>query len=135
MMASGRCFFHFFKILVFWVVKGRGVTGKKKDQNEKKFCFTLYLRNCASYNCGFSYTCIKCWYLQQFFSFFQKSYFSGFSEFISGWQKEIVRCAPPSHVCDLLCTLRYLQGKSTLKWNSSAYKNDHLLSDNNMLIL
>ena len=31
-----RCFFHFFKIVIFWVV--RGVKGQKKVQKDKKFC-------------------------------------------------------------------------------------------------
>ena len=36
-----------------------------------------------------------------FFSFSQKSDFSGFSKFISKCQKEILRYAPPSmHACD-----------------------------------
>ena len=41
-------------------------------------------------------------YLQQFFSLFQNSDFSGFSKFIYKCQKEILRCAPPSHVCDFI---------------------------------
>ena len=41
----------------------------------KKFP-TSYFRNCTSYNCGFWYTCVKWWYLQQFFvNFFQNSDF------------------------------------------------------------
>ena len=47
-------------------------------QNDKKFCLTSYLRNFTSYGCGYSYTCVKWWYLQQFFSFFQKSKFYWF---------------------------------------------------------
>ena len=31
-----------------------------------QICLTLYLRNCTSYDCGFWYTDVKCWYLQQF---------------------------------------------------------------------
>ena len=38
-----------------------------------------------------------------FFSFFQKSDFSGFSKFINKCQKEILRCGPPSsHGCDFI---------------------------------
>ena len=75
-------------------------------KNDKKFCLTLYLRNCTSYDCGFWYTCVKWWYLQQIFSFFQKPDFSGFSKFINKCQKEILRCAPPSsHVCDFFVKL------------------------------
>ena len=75
-------------------------------QNEKKSCLTSYLRNCTSYDCGFWYTCVKWWYLQQFFSFFQKSDFSVFSKFINKCQNEILRCAPPSsNVCDFFVKL------------------------------
>ena len=31
-----RCFFHFFKILIFWVV--RGIKVQKMVQNDKKYC-------------------------------------------------------------------------------------------------
>ena len=55
--------------------------------------------NCTSYDCVFWYTVVKWWYLQQFFSFFQKSNFSGFSKFINDWQKEILRCAPSFFTC------------------------------------
>ena len=65
-------------------------------KNDKKFCLALYLRNCTSYDCGFWYTCVKWWYPLQFFSFFQKCNFSGFSKLINKWQKKILRCAPPS---------------------------------------
>ena len=39
-------------------------------QNDKKFCLTLYLRNCTSCNCIVWCTCVKWWYLQHFFFFF-----------------------------------------------------------------
>ena len=35
-----RCFFHFFKIVIFWVF--RGVKRQKMVENDKKFCLTLY---------------------------------------------------------------------------------------------
>ena len=56
-----QMFFHFFKILVFWVVRGwgRGVTGQEMAQNHKKFCLTPYLGNCTSYDCVFWCTCVK----------------------------------------------------------------------------
>ena len=49
--------------------------GDERAKNGPKWQKILspYLRNCASYDCGFSYTCVKWWYLQQFFSFFQYS--------------------------------------------------------------
>ena len=76
------------------------------SQNGKKFCLTLYLRNCTSYDCGFWYSCVKWWYLQQIFSCFQKSDFSGFSKFINKCQNEIIRGAPPSsYVCDFFVKL------------------------------
>ena len=92
----------FLFILVLWVVK-RG--GDLKDKNGPKFCLTSYLRNCTSYDCGFWYTWLK-WYLQQIFSFFPKSDFSGFSKFINKFQKKIMVCAQPfSHVCDFFVKL------------------------------
>ena len=101
-MTSPDAFFIFSK---FWFsgLLGRGENkGKKWPKMTKKNCLTPYLRNCTSYDCGFWYTCVKWWYLQQhLFSFFQNSDFSGFSKFINKCQKEILRCAPPSsHVCD-----------------------------------
>ena len=101
-----QMFFSFFLNLGFAGCQGEGLKRQKMAQNDKKFCLTLYLRNCTSYDCGFWYTCVKWWYLQQFFSFFQKSDFSGFSKFINKCQKIILRCAPPSsHVCDFFVKL------------------------------
>ena len=55
------------------------------------------------YDFGFWYTCVKWWYLQQFFFHFFRFWFLGFSKFTSKCQKEILRCAPPSsHVCHFL---------------------------------
>ena len=80
---------------------GGGWKGKELSKMTKQICLTLHLRNCTSYDCGFWYTCVKWWYLQQhLFSFFQNSDFSGFSKFINKCRKEILRFAPPSsHVC------------------------------------
>ena len=36
-----RHFFHFFKILIFWAV--RGVKGQKTAQNDKKFCLSHFI--------------------------------------------------------------------------------------------
>ena len=56
-------------------------------------------------DCGFWYTYVK-WYLQQFFSFFFKVWFLGFSKFINKCPKEILKCAPPSwHLCDFFVKL------------------------------
>ena len=90
-------FLHFFEILIFRVISG----AKEQKMNDKKFCLTPYLRKYTSFNCVFWHTCVKWWYLPQFFSFFQKFDFLGFSKFINEWQKEILRCAPcSSHVCE-----------------------------------
>ena len=94
---------YFFQILIFGINSG---AKKQKWPKMRKNCLTSYLRNCTSYDCGFWYTRLKWWYLQQIFSFFQKSDFSGFSKFINKCQMEILRCAPPSsHVCDFFVTL------------------------------
>ena len=45
-------FFHFFKILIFWFV--RGIKGQKNEPKWQKMCLTPYLRNHTSYDCGFS---------------------------------------------------------------------------------
>ena len=59
-------------------------------------CRGMRMRSLASY--AKACTCVKWWYLQQFFFIFSK--FSFFS-FISKCQKELLRCAPPfSYVCD-----------------------------------
>ena len=51
-------------------------------------------------------TCVKWWYLQQIFHFFKSLIFQGFSKFINKWQKEILRCAPPSpHRCQFFVKL------------------------------
>ena len=100
-----RCLFHFFYILVLRFVKGEGDKKHKMTQNEKKFCLAWYFKNCTPSDYGFWYTCVK-WYLQQTFSFFQKSVFSGFSKFINKCQKEILQCtAPFSYVCNFIVKL------------------------------
>ena len=38
MISLAGFFFHFFKILILWVIKGGGVKGQKMVQNEKKIC-------------------------------------------------------------------------------------------------
>ena len=97
-----RCVSQFFKILIFWVVRGGGgVKGQKMAQIYKKLFLSPYLRNRASCDCVFWYTCVKWWYLQQFLFIFQNSDFSGFSNFINKYKKEILRHVPPSsHVSD-----------------------------------
>ena len=41
MMTSPEAFFFFFKILIFWVV--RGVKGQKMAQSDKKFCLSHFV--------------------------------------------------------------------------------------------
>ena len=49
------------------------------QNNNNKKILTPYLRNCTSYDCGFWYTCLKWWYLQQcFFHFFKILIFQKF---------------------------------------------------------
>ena len=97
-----RCIFHFFKILVFWVVRGdeRAKSGLKWQKIPSHSVF----QELSHMWLWFWYSCLKWWYLQQFFFFFslfQNSDFSGFSKFINKCQKEILRCAQPSsYVCD-----------------------------------
>ena len=72
-MTSPDFFFHFLKILIFWIVRGVKV---KNGQNDKEWCpffyvYTSMVWNCTSYDCAFWYTCVKLWYLQQVFTFFQ----------------------------------------------------------------
>ena len=109
--------------------------GKKwPKMTKKKNCLTPCLRNCASYDCVFWCTCVKWWYLQQFFfSFFQNSDFSGFSKFINKCQNEILSCAPPSsHVCDFSIIIRSLWFILFIHWDClhSHLKMQYLLLDN-----
>ena len=59
MIISPGVFFHFFKILIFQVV--RGVKGLKLVQNDKKFCplHAPYLRSHTSYDCHLWWSCVK----------------------------------------------------------------------------
>ena len=118
---TSRYFFHFFKIVVFWVVRKVGVKRQKIAQNDKKIP-----SNSVSQKLYF----IWLWLLVHmckmvmsaaifffffFFSFFQNSDFSGFSKFINKCQKEILRCAlPSSHVCELFNNVKYV--KLWIKW-------------------
>ena len=70
-----QVFFFYFKILIFWVVMG--LKGQKMAQNDKKFCLTLYLRNCTSYDCDFWYTCKMMISSSNFFIFQNFDFFGG----------------------------------------------------------
>ena len=65
-----RCFFLFFKILVFWGVReGGGEMAKNGPKRQKK----MSLRVSGTLpDCGFRYTCVKSWYVHFFFFFFFK---------------------------------------------------------------
>ena len=53
MIISPDFFFHFFKILIFWVVKR--VKRQKTVQNDRKFCLSHFY---TSYGCHLWYTCV-----------------------------------------------------------------------------
>ena len=65
-----RHFFHFFKILIFEIIRGF-LRAKNGPKWQNILCLTPYLRNVTSYYCDFWYTSVKSWYLQQFFHFFK----------------------------------------------------------------
>ena len=70
-----RCFFHFFKILISRVRRGK----KWPKMVKRSVCLTLYLRNHTAYDCGFC-RCGKWWYLQHFIHFFKILIFCFFWE-------------------------------------------------------
>ena len=93
-------FFHFFKILIFRVVKGGGRLPLARKW-QKVLSVSLRISGTGPHMIPVFGTHVKWWYLQHFFSFFQNSDFLGFSKVIIRCSKEILRCAPPSlHVCD-----------------------------------
>ena len=101
MMTSPDVCFIFSKFWFLWVIRGRGVTGQKMGQSGKKFCLTPYLRNFTSYDCVFWYTCVKWWYLQNFFQFFKSLICRVFQSLSMNGKMKFLRCAPPSSlVCD-----------------------------------
>ena len=77
-MASQDASFIVLKFWFFWLL--REYKGKKWPKMTKNsVSLTPYLRNCTSYDCGFWYTCVKSWYLLQFFFFiFSKFWFFWF---------------------------------------------------------
>ena len=100
-----RYFFHFFKSLVFWVVKGGGGgggKGQKMAQSEKKIR-TLYLMNCTSYGCGFCYLCVN-WYLQQLFFIFQNSDFWVFQSSLINAKRKFWGVLHLLHMCVIFLT-------------------------------
>ena len=78
-----RFFSHFFKILIFWVVRGEGEGGVKVQKWSKMtknfICHTSYFRNYMSYYLHLWYTCLNKRRIISpgiFFSFFSKFWFS-----------------------------------------------------------
>ena len=114
-----RYFFHFFKSLVFWVVKGGGggVKGKKRPKVRKKIR-TLYLRNCTSYGCGFCYLCVN-WYLQQLFFIFQNSDFWVFQSSLINAKRKFWGVLHLLHMCVIFLTEQrlFLQTRYSLVKN------------------
>ena len=72
--------FSFFKILIFWFVRG-GVKGQKIVQNDKILSVTLHISGAiyTSSDCFLWYTSVKLWYVKLLLSFFQNFDFSGCS--------------------------------------------------------
>ena len=94
-----RCFFHFFKILVFWVVRqGRGGLKGKKWPEMKKNHLIPYLWKCTSYDCGFWYSCKI--YPAIFFHFFKILIFWVFQSSSINAKRKFWKRNPSSHVCD-----------------------------------
>ena len=93
-----RCFFHFFKILILWVV--RWVKGQKMAQNDKKFCLS-HSKSQESYLIWlwfFVHMC-KMMISSAIFFIFSKFWFFGFLE---GGKKEKNDSQLPISVCHTL---------------------------------
>ena len=99
----------------FWSDIVRCLTVILRPENYQ-FQYVLYLRNCRSYHQDFDYDIYRCFslFLKKKFNIVNSKitlFFIGplqkifkyffFFKFINKYQKEILRCAPPSsHVCD-----------------------------------
>ena len=106
-------FFHFFQILIFGIM---GIwKGKKWPKITKHFvCLTSYLRNHISYDYDLWYTCVKWWYLQHFFSFFQNFDFWVFmaGALGGGWKGKNDLTLPIS-----VCFALYLSNCRSYHWD------------------
>ena len=98
MIISPGVFFFFFKILIFWVV--RGVKRQKMAQNEKKLCLSCSISQ-ESYTIWFSFMVHLCKMIifPRVFFFFSKFWFSGLLKGVKGQKivqsvKNSVCCAP-----------------------------------------
>ena len=106
--------FSFFKILIFGFFTG--LKGKKWPKITSFSLFCSISQNCRScgdfdndiYRCFLLFFLFKCnmvnikiiCFLSAHFNSFFNNYL--FFKFIKKYQKEILRCAPPSHLCDFL---------------------------------
>ena len=128
MITSPDAFFIFSKFWFSGLLRGlgeRGGKGQKMAQNDKKKLLSHSVsQNCTSYGCCFWYTCVKWWYLQQFFfHFFKILIFRVFSKFINKCQNEILRCVPPSSI---VCYFYYIMLR--LKYTAWLIIDDFLYS-------
>ena len=93
---SPGCFFHFFKILLFRVVRVVKVQ-KWSKMTKSSVCCAPYLRNHTSYGCHLCYTCVK-WYLQTVFHTFKILIFQ-ILRGLKGGKKEKKRKSQKIFVC------------------------------------
>ena len=64
-------FFHFLKFWIFGLLAGEQGKKQRKMKNNNYICHVWYLRNSIIYDHNFWYTCVKWWYLQVCFQFFE----------------------------------------------------------------
>ena len=104
-----RSFFLFFKILIFWVV--RGVKGQKMAQNEKKLCLSCSISQ-EPYIIWFSFMVHLCKMIISpgVFFFFSKSWFSGLLKGVKG--QKIVQNVKK------FCLLRSISQGPYIIWSS-----------------
>ena len=119
MMTSPNAFFISSKFWFSGLLGWKELKRQKMAQNDRKLCLTLYLRNCTTYDCGFWYTCVKWWYLQQMFSFFLKPDFSGFQNSSINTKRNFWGVCQLPHMCvifllsyDLFCPNWSYQGQN-----------------------
>ena len=121
-MTSPNAFFISSKCWFSGLLGWKELKRQKMAQKDRKLSLTLYLRNCTTYVCGFWYTCVK-WYLQQIFSFFLKSDFSGFQNSSLNTKRKFWGVRHLPHICvifllsyDLFCPNCSYQGHNFQKF-------------------
>ena len=70
-------FFHFFEFFIFSDCYGDKRAKQPKVKNNNYICHTTYVRNSIAYDHDFWCNCVKWWYLQALFSFFEIFIFLG----------------------------------------------------------